>query len=156
MTDEAETQKSKKKKSTFRKTESIIYLCFTLFALLILRLGIIQIVQGEEFKLQVEKTAVESVNYSVPRGVMYDRNYNKVVYNVPQKAITFTAPKNPQPNELLKIATDLAKYIEMTDLDKKKVTVRDKKDIWLLQHENGQGKVSKREEKSIVIKSYTN
>ena len=66
---------------------------FLLFSGLVLRLGVVQIVQGKEYKKQVEMTDVESVNYSVPRGEMYDNDYTKTVYNIPQKAITYTRLK---------------------------------------------------------------
>lgn len=146
-------QKAKKKKSHIPLRMNILFFTvFVLFSILILRLGVVQIVKGEEYKNEVEKTDEISVNYSVPRGEIFDRNYNKTVYNVPQKAITYTPPKNPQPDELLKIAKKLSKLIQMTDDDKKKVTKRDKKDIWLLEHDNGKSLVTSSEEKNLSDK----
>ena len=139
-------KQNKKKKSHIPVRMNILFtFVFALFSLLILRLGVLQIVQGEEYTNIVQSTDVESVNYSVPRGSFYDRNYTKAVYNIPQKAITYTAPKNPQPDELLEIAKELSQLIDMTEKDKEKVTKRDKKDIWLLENKNGKEKVTDKE-----------
>jgi cell division protein FtsI/penicillin-binding protein 2 len=66
-----------------------------LFSILILRLGVIQIIKGEAYAAQAEKTDVTPVSYSVPRGKIYDTNHKLVVYNIPEKAIVYTPPKNP-------------------------------------------------------------
>lgn len=137
---------SKKKKSHLpTRLNLMFFVVFLLFSGLVLRLGVVQIVQGKEFKRQVEMTDVESVNFSVPRGEMYDNDYTKIVYNVPQKAITYTPPKHPQPRDLLKVAKDLAQYIQMPEEDIKKVRERDLKDIWLLENDNGDELVTKEE-----------
>lgn len=145
--------KQKKKRSHIPVRMNILFfVVFLLFSVLVLRLGVVQIVQGEEYKKQVERTDEISVNHAVPRGEIYDRNYNKVVYNVPQKAIMYTPPKNPKPEELYEIAVKLGGLIEMPEADKKKVTERDKKDLWLLENENGKSKVTKKEEKELSDK----
>ncbi|MDQ0220346.1 hypothetical protein [Peribacillus cavernae] len=67
------------------------------------------------------------ISYSVPRGKIYDTNNKLVVYNIPEKAIIYTSPKNPQPGELLELAKKLNTFLVMTDKEINKVTDRDLK-----------------------------
>ncbi|MFC4802057.1 peptidoglycan D,D-transpeptidase FtsI family protein [Neobacillus sp. GCM10023253] len=96
---------------------------------------------------QAEKTDVTPVSYSVPRGKIYDTNDRLVVYNIPEKAIIYTPPRNPQPGELLELAKKLNTFLVMTDKEINKVTDRDLKDLWLLEHNNGTDLITKKEEK---------
>lgn len=130
-------QKKKKKQIVPVRMNLLFFFVFALFSVLILRLGVVQIVHGEQYEEQVNRKDVTAVAYSVPRGEMYDRNYKLVKYNVPEKAIVFTPPKNPQPAELLDLAKKLAELITMSEDDMKKVTERDLKDLWLLENDNG-------------------
>lgn len=113
-------QKKNKKNVIPVRMNLLFFFVFAMFSILILRLGVVQIVHGEKYEAQVNSTDVTSVAYSVPRGEMYDRNYQLVKYNVPEKAITFTPPKNPQPDELLDLAKKLAELITMPEADVKK------------------------------------
>lgn len=125
----------------------LFFMVFVLFSILILRLGVIQIIKGEAYAAQAEKTDVTPVSYSVPRGKIYDTNHKLVVYNIPEKAIIYTPPKNPQPGELLELGKKLNTFLVMTDKEINKVTDRDLKDIWLLEHNNGTDLITKKEEK---------
>ncbi|WP_042462000.1 peptidoglycan D,D-transpeptidase FtsI family protein [Neobacillus dielmonensis] len=129
------------------RLNSLFFLVFALFSLLILRLGFIQILKGEAFAAQAKKTDVTPVSYSVPRGKIYDTNDRLVVYNIPEKAIVYTPPKNPQPDELLKLAKKLNTFLVMNEKEINKVTDRDLKDIWLLEHKNGTDLITNKEEK---------
>lgn len=124
-------QKQKKKKKTqipFR-LNMLFFLVFLLFSTLILKLGLVQIVQGEDFKREVDKTENVTVNNPVPRGKIFDRHYRVVVDNIPQNAITYTRTQGTTAKERLEVAQKLAKYIEK---DTKKLTDRDLKDFWML------------------------
>ncbi|MDN3018942.1 penicillin-binding protein 2 [Paenibacillus sp. BSR1-1] len=129
------------------RLNGLFFMVFVLFSILILRLGVLQIFKGEAYAVQAEKTDVTAVNYSVPRGKIYDTNHKLVVYNIPEKAIVYTPPKNPQPGELLELAKKLNTFLAMTDKEINKVTDRDLKDIWLLVHNNGTDLITKKEEK---------
>nr|WP_249305778.1 penicillin-binding protein 2 [Lederbergia citrea] len=139
--------KKNKKKTThvpFRMN-MLFFIVFILFALLILRLGIVQIVYGEDAKREIERTDDVTVATSVPRGLFYDRNYNPIVDNEPQRAITYTAPKKFDQETTLKTAETLAKII---DQDTDKITERDKIDFWLLKNpDEASAKITKEEEK---------
>lgn len=140
------TKKSRKAKLRLRLT-GLFFAVFILFSVLIVRLGIIQIVSGEEYAAQVKATEVTPVSSSVPRGKIYDTNHKLVVYNIPEKAITFTPPLNPQPEELLERSKKIARFLVMNNIDIKKVTSRDLKDIWLLEHDNGEELLTEPEKK---------
>jgi cell division protein FtsI/penicillin-binding protein 2 len=77
------------------RLNGLFFMVSVLFSILILRLGVIQIIKGEAYAAQAEKTDVTPVSYSVPRGKIYDTNHKLVVYNIPEKAIVYTPPKNP-------------------------------------------------------------
>lgn len=104
---------------------------FLLFSLLEMRLGFVQIVHGENYKNEVERTEDVVVKTSVPRGKIYDRYGNVIVDNVPLNAITYTRTSTTSIDEMIEVATNLSKYITM---DTKGVTVRDKKDYWITKH----------------------
>ncbi|WP_062357013.1 peptidoglycan D,D-transpeptidase FtsI family protein [Bacillus kwashiorkori] len=123
----------------------LFFSVFILFSVLILRLGVVQIVKGEMYREEVERTDETSVSFSVPRGEIYDRNHGLLVYNIPEKAITYTPPKHPRAKDLLEVAKKLSQYIQMTEDDMKKVRERDLKDIWLLENDNGNDKITDEE-----------
>ncbi|KIL75308.1 Cell division protein FtsI [Bacillus badius] len=127
-------KKTKRKKKThvpFRMN-MMFFVVFLLFSILIFRLGIVQIVQGEDYQRKIERTEDVTVNASVPRGKIFDRNVQVVVDNVPQNAITYTRKKGASQEEMLKTAEKLAKLI---DKETDQVTERDKKDFWILKNE---------------------
>ncbi|WP_226677707.1 peptidoglycan D,D-transpeptidase FtsI family protein [Mesobacillus jeotgali] len=114
----------------------LFFAVFVLFSMLILRLGIVQIVYGEDFKREIERTEDVTVNNPVPRGKMYDRNMKTIVDNTPSKAITYTKSQSTETKEMLMIAERLAKLISKdSEEDLKKVRERDKKDYWILTNE---------------------
>lgn len=136
-------EKKKKKKSHFPfRLNLLFFSVFLLFSILILRLGFVQIVYGDNFKRELERKDNITINNPVPRGKMLDRKYKVIVDNVPKSAITFTNSGASQ-KEMLQTAEKLAKLIEMkTD----KVTERDKKDFWILMHPKlADAKISKKE-----------
>lgn len=95
-----------------------------------MRLGFVQIVYGENFKRELERTEDLTIQNPVPRGKMLDRNLKVIVDNVPKSAITYTNMGANQ-KEMLETAEKLAKLIEK---DTKKVTSRDKKDHWMIKY----------------------
>ncbi|WP_026575244.1 peptidoglycan D,D-transpeptidase FtsI family protein [Bacillus sp. UNC438CL73TsuS30] len=121
----------KKQKSHFPFRINLLFFCvFLLFSALILRLGFVQIVYGENFKRDLERNEDITIKNPVPRGKMLDRNYKVIVDNIPKKAITYTNMGSDQ-EEMLNTAKTLAKLIDKkTD----KLTDWDKKDYWILKY----------------------
>ncbi|MGM9987137.1 MAG: peptidoglycan D,D-transpeptidase FtsI family protein [Bacillaceae bacterium] len=121
----------------------LFFLVFLCFSILIIRLGVIQIVKGETYKREVEQQENVTVNASVPRGKILDRNQKVVVDNEPINAITYTRLDGVSNEERFEIAYKLSKIIDKkTD----KVTERDKKDYWILKNKKAaDAKVTKEE-----------
>lgn len=137
--------KNKKKKKTHVsvRLNMIFFIVFALFSVLILRLGFVQIVYGDDFKREIERTEDITVNNPVPRGKIFDRNGKIIVDNTPQNAITFTKSQGTDQEEMLEIAKRLAKLINK---DYKKVQERDKKDYWLMKNpERAEAKITNSE-----------
>lgn len=136
-------KKEKKKNHISLRMNMLFFIVFLLFSVLILRLGVIQIVYGEDAKREIERTEDITVNTSVPRGKIYDRKYRLVVDNEPKKAITYTLPNQAKQEETLKTARALAKLIHK---DTDKITERDKIDFWLMTHpDEAASKITKEE-----------
>jgi cell division protein FtsI/penicillin-binding protein 2 len=155
--------KKKKKYVSFR-FNMIFLIVFCLFSLLILRLGVVQIVYGDDYKREIQRTVDVTVNNPVPRGKMYDRNGKIIVDNTPLNAITYTKKQNADPQEMLKTAEKLSKLINMNtsnpydpDYLKKTVHERDQKDFWLVKYpQKAQSLVTKSELKKLDSKQIYN
>ncbi|MFB9761823.1 peptidoglycan D,D-transpeptidase FtsI family protein [Ectobacillus funiculus] len=123
-------KKQKKKKSPVPlRLNLLFFLVFVMFSALILRLGVVQIVYGEDYKKEVERTENVTVSTAVPRGKIYDRYHRIVVDNTPLRTITYTRMSGSTSEERLKVAQQLAQLIDMPT---EKITERDKKDFWML------------------------
>ncbi|PJW15478.1 MULTISPECIES: penicillin-binding protein 2 [unclassified Geobacillus] len=147
--------KRKKRAQVPIRLNILFFFVFLLFSVLILRLGVVQIVYGEDYRREVERTQDEIVSTPVPRGKIYDRFGRVIVDNTPQKAITYTRSKTTQPEEILDIARKLAQYIDIPDAEKK-VTERDMKDYWILTHpKEAKRKVSEQERKKLADQGLT-
>ncbi|HJV31649.1 MAG TPA: penicillin-binding protein 2 [Bacillales bacterium] len=135
--------KKKKKKHVPFRLNIVFFIVFLLFSALILRLGVVQIVYGDDFKREIQRTEDVTVNNPVPRGKMYDRNGKIIVDNIPLNAITFTKNQNADPKEMLKVAENLSHLI---NVDISKIRERDRKDFWILKHpEKAKEKITKNE-----------
>ncbi|WP_251040864.1 penicillin-binding protein 2 [Bacillus sp. ISL-45] len=118
----------KKKNTTPVRVNILFFSVFILFSLLVLRLGIVQIVHGEDYKREINRKEDVTVNNPVPRGKMIDRNHKVIVDNKPLNAITYTNDGDSQ-KEMLEVAAKLARII---DKDTDKVRERDMKDFWMI------------------------
>ena len=140
------TKKKKKTHVPFR-LNVLFFLVFVLFSGLILRLGVVQIVYGDDYRREIERTEEVTVNNSVPRGKMYDRNLKLMVDNQPLDAITYTRKQGTKQTEMVETAKKLAKLI---DKETDKVTERDQKDYWILNNpELAEKKITDKERKQV-------
>lgn len=109
--------------------------------MLILRLGYLQIVSGEEFEAEVARTETTLATGNVPRGEIYDANHRKLVGNTAVQTITYTRGQGVASEDMAKIAVDLASFIDMPHKvrvgDEKEfdITPRDLQDFWLVLNE---------------------
>ncbi|WP_409289294.1 peptidoglycan D,D-transpeptidase FtsI family protein [Peribacillus sp. SCS-37] len=144
---------SKKKTHIPLRLNLLFFVVFILFSVLILRLGVVQIVYGEDYKREIERTEDVTVNNPVPRGKMYDRNGETIVDNKPLNAITYTRQAGTKTEEMMDTARKLAALIYV---DSKKVTERDKKDFWIMNHEEeAKAKITKEENTLYAQKKIT-
>lgn len=143
-------EKKRRKTHVSFRMNVLFFIVFLLFSILILRLGVMQIVYGEDYKREIQRTEDTTVNTSVPRGLIIDRNGKVVVGNKPLDAITYTRAKNQSPDEMLKVARQLSKIIDQkTD----RITDRDKRDFWILLHpDKAAAKLSKEEQSKLEQK----
>lgn len=127
-----EKQKKKKKKKTLPiRMNFLFFIVFLLFSVLIVKLGMVQIVYGDEFLREVKRTENALISTTVPRGKMYDRNFNPIVDNKPLNAITYTKYPNAKTEDMLETAEKLAQLITQNT---KKITERDQKDFWIIKN----------------------
>ncbi|OJH19573.1 penicillin-binding protein [Bacillus obstructivus] len=127
----------KLKKMTFVsfRMNILFFIVFLLFSLLIFRLGIVQIIYGDDYKREIDRKENVTINTSMPRGNIMDRNGMLIVGNKPSNAITYTRPQNIKAEEVLKIAEKLGTIIHKDSKeDLKAIPEIDKKDYWILKH----------------------
>lgn len=132
-------KKKKKRRQLPLRLNILFFVVFLLFSVLILQLGVVQILNGESFQDEIDRTDQDITKIPVPRGKMYDRNHNVVVDNKPLYSITYTPAKGVQAKERLDVAEKLSNYISVyNDKNKEKkldtITLRDRKEYWYLQH----------------------
>ncbi|MDA2302883.1 penicillin-binding protein 2 [Bacillus cereus] len=130
---------------------NILFLCiFLSFSAIIIRLGKVQIVDGEGYKNAVEKQENTTVSIPVPRGQIFDREGEKVVNNTAVRTISYTKGKDITSEEILKIAKKLSKILEIPEEDINRLTETDKKDYWMqLNKEKAKKKITKKDEENL-------
>ena len=134
MTDQgpSATDQRKLKKSRYIRINVFFFLVFILFVALIVRLGVVQIVQGEEFSKEVAKTESDVASLPAPRGKMYDRYNRVVVDNKSVPAITYTVDKTTKAEDKIATAKNLARYISYEpEYLLEELKERDIRDYWL-------------------------
>lgn len=139
----------KRKNHVPMRLNILFFAVFLLFSVLILRLGFIQIVQGEEYVKELQKTSNMTARIDSPRGLIYDRYGHILVDNELVLSLTYTAPSmNPKPKEKLEIAQKLEQLI---DIETDKITERDKKDYWILTRpEKAEAKITKEDKEKLA------
>jgi len=131
--------KEKKPQLPFR-LNILFFAVFILFAILIVQLGIEQILKGESYQEEIDRTILDTTKVPVPRGKIVDRYHNSIVDNKPLYSITYTPSKEVQAEDRLAVAEELANYISMvpernSEGKVKGLTLRDKKEYWYLKNE---------------------
>ncbi|MFR4954414.1 peptidoglycan D,D-transpeptidase FtsI family protein [Enterococcus gallinarum] len=131
--EEPKTKSYRKSHVPFR-LNFLFFVIFGLFVALIVQLGYLQIVNGDNIEKQLKASSVVEVNGSSPRGMIYDASGKPLVKNQANEAITFTRGNKMTAEDLLKTAQKLATLIDIP-IDKN-LTERDLKDFWLADPEN--------------------
>lgn len=142
-------KKRKKKHHLQYRLNSLFFTVFLLFFVLIFRLGVVQVVEGETFATGLTQTNNMKTFIDAPRGIMYDRYHHIVVDNELDLSIIYKNASLQNCESLLAIAEKVATMIEMND---QKLTLRDKKDYLLskMNEEERYALVSKQERKNLT------
>lgn len=123
------------------------FIVFIMFAVLVVQLAIVQILEGEAYQKEIDRTIDDITNIPTPRGLIYDRNHKPVVSNNPLYSITYTPPKGMQAKGKLELANKLVDYINLDKEKIDKITEREKKEYWYLLNEEKALELTSDEEK---------
>lgn len=133
-------QKSREKQSHIPfRLNLLFFIVFLLFVALIVQLGYLQIIKGEEYKVEVERTESTLVRGNVPRGEIYDAKLRPLVSNEAKNAIMYTRGADTKVENMARIANHLAKLIEIPhsspfESSKSDLSIRDLKDYYYAQN----------------------
>lgn len=138
-----EKSNDEKIKHTMNKRISFVFgAIVVIFGIIVLRLGYLQIAQGSQYSQLVKNDENITVNESVPRGRILDRNGKVLVDNASKLTITYTRSSKTSQKDMLDTAKKLSSLITMkTD----KITERDKQDFWIQKHQDEVDKLMKKE-----------
>ncbi|GAA0607948.1 penicillin-binding protein 2 [Virgibacillus siamensis] len=128
-------KKNKSKMQLPFRLNILFFIVFLLFSILIIQLGVVQILNGEEYQQEINETDQEYTQLPVPRGKIYDRNHQLLAGNESVYTITYTPAKGVTAEERLKLAEKLSHYISMPHEDGDyDLSERNKKEYWYLKH----------------------
>lgn len=113
----------------------LFFIVFILFVVLIVGFGYLQIIQGEEFKAEVERTEMTLVKGNVPRGEIYDSKLRPLVANEAKNTIMYTRGAYTKTENMSQVAQNLAQLIDVPHTPQKgskkgDLSVRDLKDYF--------------------------
>lgn len=129
--------KSKEKKTQIPfRLNILFFIVFLMFAILIVQLGIVQILQGESYQAEIDRKIMDTTKSPVPRGKIIDRTGNVVVNNKPLYSIVYTPPKDVQAEDKLELAEKLIDYLAVDDEAIEKLSSRNKQEYWYLKNIN--------------------
>lgn len=135
MIELARYQLKKKKNQSHipRRLNFLFLMAFLLFAALFIRLGYLQLYNGEMFKNMVQRTESTRSSGSVPRGMIYDSQGQVLVGNKPELAILYTRDKDSKvsTSDIINTAQQLASLI---DIPTNNLKERDYKDYFVVKN----------------------
>ncbi len=91
-----------------KKVTVSIYIVTVIFAVFILRLWDLQVIKGTKYRKIAESNRLRVVKVPAPRGIIYDRDSNPLVRNIPSFDISVAGNELPDDEGLM---TDLGKLI---------------------------------------------
>lgn len=113
-----EKMENHKRRSIATRLNILFFITFILFSALIFRLGVLQIVHGEEYNNKLGTQTVRKIMVEAPRGWIMDRNGEILVRNVPIYTVTYTKTSQFSAEHWEVLAERLEKLI---DLDKEAI-----------------------------------
>lgn len=147
------TTNEKKKKNETKiplRLNILFFIVFIMFSVLVVQLGVVQILHGESFQEEIDRTVLDISKTPVPRGKIYDRNGNVVVDNQPLYAISYTPPKRIQSGQKIELAEQLVPFLSVDEKSLNRVTDRNKREyIFLKNEEEIQERISDEEREDL-------
>lgn len=134
---------------------NITIIVVLLFLIIVFRLYNVQILNSSKYKKDLDSLTVKTVtSSSVPRGRIFDRNYNLLVDNVGVKTIYYRRINGTSIKELIDTAYILAKNIEV---DSSKLEDRNLREFYAANNEEKvNNKITKKERKMLKERKITN
>ncbi len=122
----------------------VLFIMFFLFLILIVRISYMQIFNTKASIADLEKLSTKEVyGSSMPRGKIYDRNYNVIVDNVGTNMISYKRESGVKTEDEIEMAYLLAEKI---DVDYAKLTTNILKDFWIANNiEKANNKITNKE-----------
>lgn len=127
-------QQKDKKSGIPLRLNITFFVIFLLFAVLVIQLGVVQILDGSSYQEEIDRTVQDISKRPVPRGKILDRNWNIVVDNEPLYSITYTPPKRVQAEDKLELAEKLTEYMTMDKKEIDKIRERERKEYFYLKN----------------------
>lgn len=127
-------QQKDKKSGIPLRLNITFFVIFLLFAVLVIQLGVVQILDGSSYQEEIDRTVQDISKRPVPRGKILDRNGNIVVDNKPLYSITYTPPKRVQAEDKLELAEKLTEYMTMDKKEIDKIRERERKEYFYLKN----------------------
>ncbi|XOT26066.1 peptidoglycan D,D-transpeptidase FtsI family protein [Bacillus subtilis subsp. subtilis] len=131
MTEIGREPKKKSKGNRAIRMNLFFLAVFVLFTALIFKLGVVQIVEGEQHEEDAEKSNAKTAYYPAPRGKMYDRNQKVAVDNQSVPEIVYVSTSSTKTEDKIKTAKRLASFIH---IDTEFLKERDLRDYWIAAH----------------------
>ena len=119
-----------------------------IFAILVLRLGYLQIAQGSHYKQLIKNDENITVNESVPRGRILDRNGKVLVDNASKMSITYTRNRKTTQQEMLDTAKNYLVSLRWTRIKLQSAT----KDFWVQIHPEQAKRLMKK--RAVIIREW--
>lgn len=135
MSSQRNNRKEKERSHIPFRLNLMFLIIFFLFVALIVRTGYLQIIKGEEFQAEVDRTESTIIRENVPRGEMYDSQLRPLVKNEPKDTIQYTKGLNTKPENMASVAYNLAYLIDIPhstpfEEENSDLTIRDLKDYY--------------------------
>lgn len=142
MVEESQKKKQKKKNPIPFRLNILFLMVFLAFSVLIIRLGIVQIVNGQTYNQKMKLTQHFTTNIQSARGLIFDRNGVLLAGNQASSSVMFTRNQDMTSNDLINLAKKLSAYLPVSTktnvpkgmLTTSSVTQRDLKDYWIGTH----------------------
>ncbi|MBL4964745.1 penicillin-binding transpeptidase domain-containing protein [Bacillus halotolerans] len=131
MTEIGREPKKKRKGNRAIRMNLYFLAVFVLFTALIFKLGVVQIVEGEQHEENAKRANAKTAYYPAPRGKMYDRNEKVAVENQSVPEIVYVSTSSTKTEDKIKTAKRL---VALIDIDTEFLKDRDLRDYWLASH----------------------